>query len=87
MPESRGGSSTGDSNTGGSGLADLAIVAEERGRLVSPGPLLPTSVAAWTLALAEAAGAAGDAGPALEATLSGDAVCAWVVARRATARG
>jgi alkylation response protein AidB-like acyl-CoA dehydrogenase len=43
-------------------LAELAIVAEERGRLVSPGPLLPVSVAAWTLAVADADGdVAGDA--------------------------
>jgi alkylation response protein AidB-like acyl-CoA dehydrogenase len=74
VPESQGGSSS-----AGSGLGDLAIVAEERGRLVSPGPLLPTAVAAWTLATASAAGAGGDAGPVLEATLSGSAVCAWVV--------
>src|SRR5580704_11737849 len=48
VPESKGGSAS--SEAGLSGLADLVIVAEERGRLVSPGPLLPTSVAAWTLA-------------------------------------
>jgi alkylation response protein AidB-like acyl-CoA dehydrogenase len=74
VPESQGGSST-----AGSGLADLAIVAEEHGRLVSPGPLLPTSIAAWTLALAVASGAAGDARAVLDATLSGEAVPAWVV--------
>jgi alkylation response protein AidB-like acyl-CoA dehydrogenase len=73
VPENLGGSST-----GGAGLGDLAIVAEERGRLVSPGPLVPTTVAAWTLAEAVAAGASGDAVAVLEATLSGDAVCAWV---------
>jgi alkylation response protein AidB-like acyl-CoA dehydrogenase len=77
VPESQGGSSTAES--GLAGLADLAIVAEERGRLVSPGPLLPTSIAAWTLAEAGAAGTGGDVGPVLDATLSGDAVSAWVV--------
>lgn len=78
VPESQGGSSTAEP-----GLADLAIVAEERGRLVSPGPLLPASVAAWTLAAADAAGPAGDVGPVLAATLSGEAVCAWVVGESA----
>jgi alkylation response protein AidB-like acyl-CoA dehydrogenase len=73
--------SLGGSNDGGSGLADLAIVAEERGRLVSPGPLLPTSLAAWTLARAMAAdGVAerGEVGAVLDAVLSGEAVGAWV---------
>src|ERR1700684_543726 len=70
VPESQGGSST-----AGSGLADLAIVAGERAGLVSPGPLLPTSIAAWTLAEADAgADAAGDVGTVLGANLSGDAV-------------
>jgi alkylation response protein AidB-like acyl-CoA dehydrogenase len=72
VPESQGGSSNGES-----GLADLAIVAEERGRLVSPGPLLPTSIAAWTLAAAEP-GAGHDVDAVLEATLSGNAVSVWV---------
>jgi alkylation response protein AidB-like acyl-CoA dehydrogenase len=74
VPESQGGSAEGEA--GVRGLANVAIVAEERGRSVSPGPLLPTSVAAWTLALAEPDA---DVEAALEATLSGAAVCGWVV--------
>ena len=72
VPESLGGSGA----TGaGAGLAELAIVAEEQGRLVSPGPLLPTSVSAWTLAQAEQTDAVRTA---LEEILTGEAVCAWV---------
>jgi alkylation response protein AidB-like acyl-CoA dehydrogenase len=54
----------------------VAIVAEERGRLVSPGPLLPASVATWTLATADPHA---EVEGTLEAILSGGAVCAWVV--------
>ena len=77
VPESQGGSSTAES-----GLADLVIVSEERGRLVSPGPLLPTSIAAWTLATADANSDVDtnrDVGAVLDSTLSGDAVSAWVL--------
>ncbi len=42
----------------GTGLADLALVAEEMGRLVSPGPLIPTNVVAAALSRA------GHTGPA-----------------------
>jgi alkylation response protein AidB-like acyl-CoA dehydrogenase len=71
--------SLGGSNDGGSGLADLAIVAEERGRMVSPGPLLPTNLAAWTLAQADDGVAeSGEVGAVLDAMLSGEAVGAWV---------
>jgi alkylation response protein AidB-like acyl-CoA dehydrogenase len=85
VPESQGGSVAdaaevvGLGDGGGlRGLADLAIVAEERGRLVSPGPLLPVSVAAWTLAVADA-DAAANCRATLEGALSGTAVCTWVV--------
>jgi alkylation response protein AidB-like acyl-CoA dehydrogenase len=77
VPESHGGSSTGES-----GLADLVIVSEEAGRLVSPGPILPTTIAAWTLATADAdsdVGADCDVGAVLDGVLSGDAVSAWVL--------
>ena len=74
VPESQGGSAAGEA--GMEGLCNLAIVAEERGRLVSPGPLLPASVAAWTLATADPDA---EVGATLEATLSGTTVCAWVV--------
>jgi alkylation response protein AidB-like acyl-CoA dehydrogenase len=79
VPEESGGSSA--SGAGLAGLGDLAIVAEERGRLVSPGPLLPSSVAAWTLAMADAPA---DWTSLLDATLAGETVCAWVVGERAS---
>lgn len=86
VPEHLGGSAAPSSDagttstTGVAGLADLAIVAEERGRLVSPGPLLPVSVAAWTLAVGDAdARTDMERATALEATLSGASVCTWAV--------
>jgi alkylation response protein AidB-like acyl-CoA dehydrogenase len=75
VPEAWGGS-----DVAGSGLADAVVVAEERGRLVSPGPYLSSCVAAWTLAQAEQRTVAGRA--VLEATLSGEAICAWVLGER-----
>jgi alkylation response protein AidB-like acyl-CoA dehydrogenase len=45
VPEHQGGGSVSDQ-----GLSDLTLVAEERGRLVSPGPLGPVNVVAATLA-------------------------------------
>ncbi|HEX4219297.1 MAG TPA: acyl-CoA dehydrogenase family protein, partial [Acidimicrobiales bacterium] len=45
VPEGRGGGSVSER-----GLSDLTLVAEERGRLVSPGPLGPINVVAATLA-------------------------------------
>ncbi len=45
VPEADGGGSL-----GGEGVLDLAIVAEEMGRLVSPGPLVPTNVVAAAVA-------------------------------------
>jgi alkylation response protein AidB-like acyl-CoA dehydrogenase len=47
VPEEHGGGSL-----SGEGLLDLVIVAEEMGRLVSPGPLLPTNVVAAAIARA-----------------------------------
>ena len=74
VPEALGGS-----DAAGSGLADVAIVAEERGRLVSPGPLLPSCVAAWTLAEAQPNASARSV---LDATVSGETICAWVLGER-----
>src|SRR6185312_4322338 len=39
----------GGGSLGGEGVLDLVIVAEEMGRLVSPGPLTPTNVVAAAL--------------------------------------
>jgi alkylation response protein AidB-like acyl-CoA dehydrogenase len=69
----------GGSDAAGSGLADVAIVAEERGRLVSPGPFLPSCVTAWTLAEAEPEPRAR---AILDAVVSGETICAWVFGER-----
>ena len=42
----------GGGSVSGHGLLDLVLVAEEMGRLVSPGPLLPTNVVAGAIARA-----------------------------------
>nr|MDT0666924.1 acyl-CoA dehydrogenase family protein [Micromonospora sp. DSM 115978] len=39
----------GGGSVSGEGLCDLALVAEEMGATVSPGPLIPTNVVAQTL--------------------------------------
>jgi alkylation response protein AidB-like acyl-CoA dehydrogenase len=72
VPEAHGGGSV-----SGSGLADLALVAEEIGRSVAPGPLLPVNV------VADAVGRAGS--PAQQAEvlpglLGGEAVATWAFA-------
>ncbi len=68
VPEARGGGSV-----SGQGLNDLALVAEEMGRTVAPGPLVPVNVVAATLA----ASAADEAGPVLDGLLAGTGIAAW----------
>jgi alkylation response protein AidB-like acyl-CoA dehydrogenase len=66
----------GGDSISGNGMLDTAIVAEEMGRLVSPGPLVPVNVAA--MALSHASNAAGHA----EVTgrlMTGDAIASWAV--------
>ena len=72
VPEELGGGSV-----SGAGLADLAMIAHERGRLVSPGPLLGTNVVAAALA---AAGAPGEQAAVLEGLLAGEVVATWAFA-------
>jgi alkylation response protein AidB-like acyl-CoA dehydrogenase len=72
VPESDGGGSV-----SGEGVVDLAIVAEEMGRLVAPGPLVPTNV------VADAVARGGS--PALRAEVlgpivAGELVAAWCIA-------
>jgi len=69
VPEEDGGGSV-----SGHGLRDLALVAEEMGRWVSPGPLLPTNVVA--AALAEFGGR-DQRERYLPGLLSGEAVATW----------
>jgi alkylation response protein AidB-like acyl-CoA dehydrogenase len=56
------------------GLLDLVLVAEEMGRLVSPGPLVPVNVVASALARA---GSDEQKATVLPGLLSGAAVAAW----------
>jgi len=68
VPEDRGGGSVSDA-----GLLDLLIVAEEMGRLVSPGPLLPVNTV--LAALVDAGGHAEE----IESLVCGRAVGTWAV--------
>jgi alkylation response protein AidB-like acyl-CoA dehydrogenase len=71
VPESHGGGTL-----SGGGLADLAIVAEEFGRLVSPGPLHPTNIVAWALATS---GTAEQQAEVLPGIVSGESVATWCI--------
>jgi alkylation response protein AidB-like acyl-CoA dehydrogenase len=66
----------GGDSISGAGLLDMVIVAEEMGRLVSPGPLLVTNVVA--AALSEASNAA-DHGAVVDELTTGEAVASWAV--------
>ena len=68
VPEELGGGSV-----SGHGLCDLALVAEEMGRLVSPGPLVPTNVVAAALSRAGTPGQLKQ----LADLVSGSTVAAW----------
>ena len=68
IPEELGGGSV-----SGVGPMDLAIVAEELGRGVGPGPLLPTNVVAETIA----ASGSPDQQAGLAGVIAGDVVLAW----------
>src|SRR5436309_3114416 len=72
VPEALGGGSV-----SGDGVADLVLVAETMGRLVSPGPLLPVSIVASAVA---AKGSAAQQAALLPGLLSGDTVAAWAFA-------
>jgi alkylation response protein AidB-like acyl-CoA dehydrogenase len=91
VPEELGGGSV-----SGDALLDLALVAEEMGRLVAPGPLLPVNVVADTVARS---GRAEQRDAELPGLIGGERVATWAfaessdawdtsgVALRATARG
>ena len=66
----------GGDSISGEGLVDACIVAEEMGRLVSPGPLIGTNVVA--AALSEAANVA-DHAEVIAALMAGEAVASWAV--------
>jgi alkylation response protein AidB-like acyl-CoA dehydrogenase len=69
VPEELGGGSL-----AGQGLLDLVLVAEEMGRLVSPGPFLPVNVVAAALS---AGGTAEQQGDVLPALVSGETIATW----------
>ena len=72
VDERRGGGSI-----SGAGLRDLALIAEEMGAMVSPGPLIATNVVAQTLSRDASEDLASHVLPSL---LSGESVAAWCVA-------
>jgi alkylation response protein AidB-like acyl-CoA dehydrogenase len=72
VPEDDGGGSL-----SGEGVVDLAIVAEEMGRLVSPGPLVPTNVVADAVARGGSAELRADVLPRI---VAGELVAAWCIA-------
>jgi alkylation response protein AidB-like acyl-CoA dehydrogenase len=69
VPEELGGGSV-----SGEGLMDLVLVAQEMGRLVSPGPFLPTNVVAGAIA---ESGTGDQQQQLLPSLLAGDAVATW----------
>jgi alkylation response protein AidB-like acyl-CoA dehydrogenase len=72
VPEAEGGGSV-----SGDGLLDLALVAEEMGRLVSPGPLVAVNVVADAIARTGSAEQRADVLPAL---VAGETVATWAFA-------
>ena len=64
----------GGGSVSGHGLLDLILVAEEMGRLVSPGPLLPANLVAAAVA---AGGSPEQRAAVLPGLLSGEAVGTW----------
>ena len=72
VPEADGGGSV-----SGDGLLDLVLVAEEMGRLVSPGPLVPVNVVADALARR---GTDAQRAAVLPDLVSGDAIATWAFA-------
>ncbi len=72
VPEALGGGSV-----SGNGLADLALVAEEFGRQVAPGPLLAVNVVAAALSRS---GSDAQRAEVLPALVSGEAIATWAFA-------
>lgn len=67
----------GGGSVSGDGLADLAIIAEEMGRLVSPGPLVPVNVVAAALSRW---GSGEQRAEVLPGLLAGTSVATWALA-------
>ena len=77
VPEDDGGGSV-----SGHGLLDLVLVAEEMGRRVSPGPLLPTNLVASALA---ASGTAEQRRADLPGIISGETIATWCLTEPSSA--
>ena len=74
----------GGGSISGRGLCDLALVAEEMGALVSPGPLGPVNVVAQAISRH---GTPEQIGGVLPGLLRGEQVAAWCVAETGSATG
>ncbi len=72
VPEELGGG-----NVSGNGVADAAIIAEERGKVLQPGPFVPGNVVAYALS---ADGNDEQREKVLPQILAGEAVATWAVA-------
>ena len=72
----------GGGSVSGEGLLDLVLVAEEMGRLVAPGPLLPVNVVADTLARS---GSAEQQAAELAGLVDGTRIATWAFAEPAGA--
>jgi len=72
VPEELGGGSV-----SGAGVSDLAIVAEELGRVVFPGPVLPTNVVALALATE---GSSAQQAAHLPGIVGGEVIATWAIA-------
>jgi alkylation response protein AidB-like acyl-CoA dehydrogenase len=70
----------GGGSVSGEGLLDLAVIAEEMGALVSPGPLAPVNVVAQTISIE---GTDEQAAALLPGLLSGETVASWCGPERA----
>ena len=71
------GEANGGGSISGNGIGDLAIIAEEMGALVSPGPLSPVNIVAQTLSLDASDEMAMEVLPGL---LAGEHTAAWCLA-------
>jgi alkylation response protein AidB-like acyl-CoA dehydrogenase len=72
VPEEFGGGSV-----SGNGVLDAAIIAEERGRFVQPGPFVPMNVVAFALATV---GGEDQRAKVLPTLVNGEAIATWAVA-------
>ena len=79
VPAADGGGSLSDH-----GLLDLVLIAEEMGRVVSPGPLVPVNLVAWAVG---EHGTAEQRARILPGLLSGAAIATWTGSDPVTAEG